>query len=229
MTTDRPRPLAPAAPGHGPRATPRRTSRPGPLARTRRRATAALVGSDPSPGEVAATLVSALAGTALAVGACLAAGLPPAATAVTGLVAFDFFGGAAATSTSAAKRRHHAPGRGLRHHAGFVALHLQPFALALFVPGFAWWAAAALYLYALACAVAVGLTPLPLRVPVAFCATGTGSAAALLFLPAPDALAWLAPVMLVKLLLGHMLPGAAQGEAERGAHGTEEGRPVGAA
>jgi len=218
-----------SAPGHGPHAASRRAPHTGPPTRVRHRFTRALVGSDPSPGELATTLACALTGTALAVGACLAADLPAAATAVTAVVAFDFFGGAVATSTAAAKRRYHAPGRTLRHHAGFVALHLQPFALALFVPGFGWWTAAALYLLALACAAAVGLTPLPLRAPVAFCATATGSAAALLFLPVPDALAWLAPVMLVKLLLGHMLPGAARATAEGGAHGTEEGRPVGAA
>ncbi|WP_433696533.1 hypothetical protein [Nocardiopsis sp. CA-288880] len=214
-------------PASGPAAV--RGPRSGPLARTLRGLATALVGPDPSPGETAATLVSAAAGAALAVGACLAAGLPAAATAVTGVVALDFFGGAAATSTAAAKRRYHAPGRAFRHHLGFVALHVQPFALALFVPGFDWWTATALYLLALGCAAAVGLAPLPLRPPVAFCATATGSAAALLLLPVPDALSWLAPVMLVKLLLGHMLPGAARGAAERGAHGTEEGRPGGEA
>ncbi|MES0836495.1 hypothetical protein [Nocardiopsis tropica] len=227
MNHTRPPASGPAA-ARGPRTGPP-APRTGPLARTLRGLATVLVGPDPSPGETAATLASAAAGTALAVGACLAAGLPAAATAVTGVVALDFFGGAAATSTAAAERRYHAPGRTLRHHLGFVALHVQPFALALFVPGFDWWTATALYLLALGSAAAVGLAPLPLRPPVAFCATATGSAAALLLLPVPDALSWLAPVMLVKLLLGHMLPGAARGAAERGAHGTEEGRPGGEA
>ncbi|WP_460754219.1 hypothetical protein [Nocardiopsis oceani] len=187
------------------------------------------MGPDPSPWEVTATLASALVGTLIAVGACLSAGLPWTATAVVGLVAFDFFGGAAATATAASKRRYHGPGRTLRHRLLFVAAHVQPFVLALFVPGLGWWTAAALYLLALTGAVAVGLTPSTLRAPVALGATVTGSAAALVLLPVPGALVWLAPVMLVKLLIGHMLPGAEQRTAGEADHGTEEDRQVGAA
>lgn len=227
----RPAPADDAAPSRaaGAGAGPAAPARAGRLARAGRATASALVGADPSPGETALTLASAAAGAALAVGACAGAGLPALATVAAGVVAFDFCGGAVATSTSAAKRRFHAPGRTLGRHLGFVALHVQPLVLALCVPGLAWWPAAALYLFALAAAAAVGLTPLPLRTPAAFCAAVTGSAAALLFLPVPAALAWLAPVMLVKLLLGHMLPGATAGTAEGRARGTEEGRPDGAA
>lgn len=201
----------------------------GPVARAWRWTTAALAGPDPSPGEVAVTLATALAGTLVAVGAGAAADLPWTAVLVVGVIAFDFFGGAAATSTPSVKRRYHGPGRTLRHHLLFVAVHVQPFVLALFVPGLGWWTAAALYLLALAGAVAVGLTPRALRTSVALGATVTGSAAALVLLPVPGALAWLAPVMLVKLLIGHMLPGAAQRRTGEAAHGTEEGRSGGAA
>ncbi|MFC7743006.1 hypothetical protein ACFQXA_21680 [Nocardiopsis composta] len=51
-----------------------------------------------------------------------------------------------------------------------------------------------------------------LRPPVAFAAAVLGSAAALLYLPVPEPLGWLAPVMLIKLLLAHMLPRAAPSE-----------------
>lgn len=201
----------------------------GPLARTWRWTTAALVGPEPSQGEVTATMAAALVGTGIAVGACAASGLPWIATAVVGLVAFDFFGGATATTTAAGKRRYHGPERPPRHRLLFVAAHVQPFVLALFVPDLGWWTAAALYLVALAGAVAIGFAPHTVREPVALGATVTGSAAALVLLPVPDGLVWLAPVMLVKLLIGHMLPGAEQRTAGEAAHGTEESGSGGAA
>jgi hypothetical protein len=48
----------------------------------------------------------------------------------------------------AAKRRFHGPGRSPRRHLGFVVVHVQPFALALVVPGFGWTAAAAVAWFA---------------------------------------------------------------------------------
>lgn len=188
-----------------------------------------MVGPTPSPGEVTATFTTALVGTALAVSGAVATGLPTLAAVVIGLVAFDFFGGAVAASTPSAKRRYHAPGQTRGHHLAFVALHLQPFLLALFVPGLNWWTATAVYLFTLAGATAASAAPPALRRPVAFAATVTGTAAALLFLPLPAALTWLAPVMLAKLLLGHMLPEAAHETADEASHGTEAGRPSGTA
>jgi hypothetical protein len=61
------------------------------------------------------------------------------------------------------------------------------------VPGFGWTAAAAVY-GLVAGAVVVLAAPPELRRPVAFAAT---------------TLAWFAPVLLIKLLLGHLLPGEA--------------------
>lgn len=203
--------------------------RPALPARAWRWTVSALVGPDPSPGEVAATLVAACAGTALAAGAAWAADLPALAVLVIGIVAFDFFGGAVATSTGSAKRRYHAPDRGRRHHLLFVAAHVQPFLVALFVPGLHWWAAAALYLFTLVGALAVAFAPSEAQRPAAFAATVTGAAGALLWLPVPPALAWLAPVMLIKLLLGHMLPESGAAATEKGAHVAEESRPGGAA
>jgi hypothetical protein len=62
------------------------------------------------------------------------------------------------------------------------------------VPGFGWTAAAAVYGLVVAGAVVVLAAPPELRRPVAFAAT---------------TLAWFAPVLLIKLLLGHLLPGEA--------------------
>ncbi|MEV2274214.1 hypothetical protein AB0I72_01395 [Nocardiopsis sp. NPDC049922] len=223
---EQPGPASTASPSDTRPPTPRR---PAPLTRAWRWTASALVGTAPSPGEVASTLVTACAGAALAVSGAWAAGLPTLAIVVIGIVAFDFFGGAVATSTSAAKRRYHAPERGRRHHLGFVAVHVQPFLLALVVPGLDWWTVTALYLFTLTGAVAVALAPPTPRRPLAFAFTVTGTATALLWLPVPAALTWLAPVMLVKLLLGHMLPETGAGAMREGAHGAEESRPRGTA
>jgi hypothetical protein len=66
--------------------------------------------------------------------------------------------------------------------------------LPVVVPGFGWTAAAAVYGLVVAGAVVVLAAPPELRRPVAFAAT---------------TLAWFAPVLLIKLLLGHLLPGEA--------------------
>ena len=109
----------------------------------------------------------------------------------------------------AAKRRFHGPGRSPRRHLGFVVVHVQPFALALVVPGFGWTAAAAIYGLVVAGAVVVLAAPPGLRRPVAFAATTLASAIALTAVTVPAAVAWFAPVLLIKLLLGHLLPGEA--------------------
>jgi hypothetical protein len=134
------------------------------------------------------------------------AGLPALALAVVAVVAFDLFGGAVVNATAAAKRRFHGPGRGPRRHLGFVVAHVQPFALALVVPGFGWTVAAAIYGLVVAGAVVVLAASPWLRRPVAFAATTLASAVALTVVTVPAALAWFAPVLLVKLLLGHLLP-----------------------
>ena len=51
--------------------------------------------------------------------------------------------------------------------------------------------------------------PRGLRRPVAFAATMPASAIALTAVTVPPAVAWFAPVLLIKLLLGHLLPGEA--------------------
>lgn len=121
-------------------------------------------------------------------------------------MAFDQFGGAVANATPAAKRRFHGPGRTGKHHFGFVAAHIQPFALALVVPGFGWTAAAVIYGLVVAGALVVLAAPPGVRRPVAFAVTVLAAAVALTAVTVPGALAWFAPTMLIKLLLGHLLP-----------------------
>ncbi|HXV92014.1 MAG TPA: hypothetical protein VD813_01845, partial [Pseudonocardia sp.] len=160
-----------------------------------------------SPGELAVCLVTAAAGAALAVLAGARAGLGTLPLVVVAVVAFDLFGGAAVNAAPAAKRRFHGPGRDLRHHLGFVAVHVQPFLLAAVVPGLGWGTAAAVYGLTLAGALVVLAAPRRLRRPVAFGAAVLGSAFGLAALAVPEPLAWLVPTLLVKLLPGHLLPG----------------------
>jgi hypothetical protein len=127
-----------------------------------------LVAPRASRGELLVAYATALSGVVLATALAADAGLSALPLVVVAVVAFDLFGGAVVNATAAAKRRFHGPGPTWRHHLGFVPVHVQPFVLALVVPGFGWVAAAIIY-----------------------------------------GLAWFAPVLFVKLPLGHLLPGAA--------------------
>ncbi|QEV64835.1 hypothetical protein CP982_22425 [Streptomyces spectabilis] len=162
----------------------------------------ALVGVGATPVERGVGYGTGAAGAGIAV-AGLPAGLAPWAYGLVALVAFDLFGGAAVNATATAKRQFHAPHRTTRHHLAFVAAHGQPFLLALAVPALAWSTAAAVYALALAGAVAVTAAPAAARRPAAFGVTVLAIAATP---TTPPEVAWLAPVLYVKLLLGHLLP-----------------------
>lgn len=165
-----------------------------------------LVGPGARPAERAVGYATAVLGGALAGAGAVAAGWSPLTVAVVAVVAFDLFGGAAVNATPAAKRHFHRPGRTARHHLGFVAVHVQPFLLALVVPGFGWGAAALVHVLALTAAVAVTLTPAGARRPLAFAVTVLAIAVAALVSTVPDGVAWFTPVLLIKLLLAHLLP-----------------------
>ncbi|WP_433491302.1 hypothetical protein [Nocardia grenadensis] len=126
---------------------------------------------------------------------------------VIALVGFDMFGGAVVNATASAKRWYHRPGRSSRHHLGFVAAHVQPFILALIVPGFGWWTAAAIYAIVFLAAVAVAFSPRGIRTPVAFAGAVFGVVIIPSVFTVPAFLLWFAPVLLIKLLLAHLLPG----------------------
>ncbi len=165
-----------------------------------------LVAPRASSGELLVAYSCALAGAVLAIVLAAKAGLSTLPLVVIAVVAFDQFGGAVANATSAAKRRFHGPGSSWTRHLLFVAAHIQPFVLALVVPGFGWAAAALSYGLVVTGAVVVLVTPAAVRRPVAFAVTVLASAVALTAVTVPGALAWFAPVMLIKLLLGHLLP-----------------------
>jgi hypothetical protein len=171
------------------------------------RVNAALVAPGATAAESALCYGAAAAGAVLAATGAAGAGLPPWPVAVLAVVAFDLVGGAVVNATPAASRRFHGPAGSDRRRLAFVAGHVHLFVLALTVPGFGWAAAALTYGLVLAGAVAVLAAPRPLRRPVAFAVTAVGGPAALLAAPVPAVLAWVTPVLMVKLLLGHLLPG----------------------
>jgi len=146
------------------------------------------------------------------VGAAAAAGLGVGAhqsvlvVVVVAVVGFDIFGGAVVNATTSASRWFHRPGRTAWHHLGFVGVHIQPFFLAWLVPGVRWVDAFLVYVLALVAAVVVVRASSALRAPVAFAVTVFGIGVTTTLLTFPSFLAWFAPVLLVKLLLGHLLP-----------------------
>ncbi|QSB17057.1 hypothetical protein JQS43_01700 [Natronosporangium hydrolyticum] len=165
-----------------------------------------LVAPQATGGERAITYLAAVAGGGLALALAATAGLPALALLVITLVAVDAVGGAVANATGSAQRWWHRPGRTRTHQLGFVAAHGQPFLLAATVPGFGWTAATAVYAVAVAGAVLVLVAPSELRRPVGFAATVLGVTVLTALADIPTALAWFAPVLLIKLLLAHLLP-----------------------
>ncbi|WP_306364489.1 hypothetical protein [Nocardia sp. CC227C] len=151
---------------------------------------------------------AAAAGAAGAAALAVHAQFSALAIGVIAVIAFDLFGGSVVNATASAKRHFHRPGRTARHHLGFVAVHVQPFLLALVVPEFPWYSAAFVYLLALGGAIAVLAAPAAVQRPLGFAWV---TLALLLPLDIPAVLAWLTPVLLIKLLLAHLQPDGMRG------------------
>ncbi len=119
------------------------------------------------------------------------------------VVAFDIAGGVAANSTVAASRQHHTGNRW--RPVGFAAAHIQPYLLAILVPGYALTVAALTWATAVAGAALVILTPHHLKraVSLAYCAIVIGAVQTYGVEPA---LTWLAPMFLLKLVAAHAVP-----------------------
>ncbi|GCE45227.1 hypothetical protein EI42_03202 [Thermosporothrix hazakensis] len=122
------------------------------------------------------------------------------------LVAFDIGGGICATSTNAAKRWWHRPGQGFRQHLTFLALHIHPFLLALFLPGFSWVLAGLTYGYVLLASIVLLKTRAYLQRPVAFVLYTVCLLATLAYANVPLALGWFIPCFALKLLVAHLVP-----------------------
>ena len=121
------------------------------------------------------------------------------------VIAFDIAGGVTANSTVAASREHHTGKRW--KPVGFAAAHIQPFVLAILVPGYALTLAALTWVAAVLGASIVILTPHHLKraVSLAYCAIVIG---ALQPHGLEPEVAWLAPMFLLKLVAAHAVPAA---------------------
>lgn len=171
-----------------------------------RRPDALLVAPDAERGERITCYAGALAGTVFATALALRTPYTWPAPAVIAVVAFDLFGGTVVNATRPAKRRLHRPGRSRLHHFAFVAAHVQPFALALLVPGFGWISAGVVHALTPAGAACVLIAPADLRRPVAFAVSALAITAATTSVDVPGEPAWFAPVLVIKLLPAHLLP-----------------------
>ncbi|QVQ51563.1 hypothetical protein J4H86_22685 [Spiractinospora alimapuensis] len=165
-----------------------------------------LIAPRATTGEIVVGFGAAFAGTALTLALALRSELPVVAIVVVGVVAFDLFGGAVVNATRSAKRWYHREGRTARHHLLFVACHIQPFLLALVIPGFSWITATTIYAATLVAAVLVTAAPPSLRRPLAFTLVVLGLTLLATVASVPPVVAWFGPVLLVKLLLAHLLP-----------------------
>lgn len=145
------------------------------------------------------------AGVAAIIGA--AAGYSVPIVLVLAVLGFDLFGGAVVNATASASRRFHTGTAAARRQVTFVATHVHLLVLALILPAYPWSTAIALYAGTLAAAVVIAAASPTLKRPLAFAAATGLLVVAVTVLPAPTALAWLAPVLVLKLLLGHLLPG----------------------
>ncbi|WP_411083071.1 hypothetical protein [Streptomyces sp. cmx-18-6] len=167
---------------------------------------ARLVAPEAERGERIVCYAAAAGGAVFAVALALRSHYAWLPLVVVAVVAFDLFGGTVVNATRSAKRRFHRPGRTSRHHFAFVAAHVQPFALALLVPGFGWGPAGVVYVLTLVGAAVTLAVPSDLRRPVAFAVSALVIAAVTTSLTVPQELAWFAPVLVIKLLLAHLLP-----------------------
>ncbi|MBB4934468.1 hypothetical protein F4561_005288 [Lipingzhangella halophila] len=167
---------------------------------------ARLIGPGASNGERVLCYGAAFAGVALSVAVAVAHGrLSALAILVIAAVALDLYGGAVVNATATAKRWWHRPGRTARHHLTFVVCHVQPFLLALVVPGFGWAAAGASYAVVVVSAAVVLTVPTRLRRPAAFATAVLALTAVTALTAVPAELSWFLPVLLIKLLLAHLL------------------------
>ena len=122
----------------------------------------------------------------------------------------DVAGGVVANALGSAKRFYHSPvppglprlQRVVRDHVGFAAVHVHPFVVAALLPDATWSWAATWYLVGLAGTAAVVCVPLYLRRPLA-AAVVTVAVIVAPLVDAPAGLAWLGPVLVLKLVAAH--------------------------
>lgn len=165
-----------------------------------------------SRGETLLVLAASVCGFAFAGALMSHAGASFPLAALSALIGFDVVGGAVCNGTRTTRAWYHRPGQTWVQHAGFIAPHLAyVIAVAAFLRGPVFDARYALVFGVglVGAAAAVLCTPERLKAPVAFsaylvvlCAVTIGAG------PTP-AMEWFEPALLLKLLLGHLVPDGA--------------------
>lgn len=175
------------------------------------RVNALLVAPNATRWELALGYGAALIGAAAATMGGLVSGYGAVHVVVLAALGFDLAGGVVVNATPAAGRRfHHGPGW-RRRAVLFVAAHVHPFIVAAFFPSQTWWSSAALYAGLVLSVLLIATAPLPLRRPTAFACAAAMITWAVVTGPVDDALSWIAPLLVIKLLLAHLLTDSVRG------------------
>lgn len=128
------------------------------------------------------------------------------ATIVMAVVGFDLFGGVVVNATPSCSRRFHESRRSRWSAFGFFAGHVHMLVLAAALPEMPWVTAITSYVGILLAAVATTFTTGVYRCPTAFMLTSFLIAICTILQPLSMTVAWVNPVLVVKLLLSHLLP-----------------------
>lgn len=121
------------------------------------------------------------------------------------LMGFDLFGGVIVNATASGSRRFHSPERPRWAGLGFVAAHVHPLILAVLTPTMPWSTASVAYVGILLSGLLIILSG-TLRQPVAFAVSAVLIVTLVSIVPAGPAVVWVAPLLVLKLLLAHLLP-----------------------
>ncbi|WET78983.1 hypothetical protein P3102_33930 [Amycolatopsis sp. QT-25] len=170
------------------------------------RADRTLIAPGAAPVERLLGYGAAVFGAVFAGALAVAEALPALPAIILVVVGFDLFGGAVVNATPSGSRRFHASGPPRWSALGFVAAHIHTLILAIVLPGMPWATAIAAYAGTVLAAVFVLLAPDAFRQPVAFASAVTVLAVCTAVLPPSAVMAWVVPLLVIKLLLSHLLP-----------------------
>lgn len=177
-----------------------------------RRLSAGLIGPHASTAELALSWGAAFAAAFAQAVVGGALGWTATQIAVAVAFAFDVGGGVVVNSTRSGSAFWSRPER--RGRAVFYAGHLHPLVVAALWPDYPLRAALGTWAGVMLAAAIVTHTPRGLQRPVAALLTGLG-VAAMALAPMPPGLAWLGPLLLLKLIVGHAVPPEARAAPPR--------------
>ncbi|MDO5094658.1 MAG: hypothetical protein Q4D79_14795 [Propionibacteriaceae bacterium] len=172
-----------------------------------RRLDEALIAPNATNGERLLSYGAAILGAGFAAVLAITAGLPWWTTIVLTLMGFDLFGGVVVNATPSGSRRFHSVGRPRWAELGFVAGHVHPLLLAVLTPAMPWSTAAVTY-GGIVLASALIVLSGALRQASAFALAALLLAPLVSIIPTEPVVAWVAPLLVIKLLLSHLLPHA---------------------